>query len=227
MPDKKPKNKANSNRPARPPFRFTRPMAALTIANTPAIVGVLWLGWEVYPLLLLYWLENGIIGLVTLLKIFTCKGKQRSSQMQGKGGTATFFILHFGGFWVVHGIFVRGMFSDGFRDMKDNVAVAIVAMPASLRGHHLLLPALAIAASHIYSYMTHFIGQGDRLTARLDDVWKSPYKRVVALHMTVILGAIVAVALGSMAYAMVFLVVIKTAIDLIAHDREHRRRGST
>jgi hypothetical protein len=35
------------------------------------VFGVLWLGWELFPLVFVYWLENGVIGGFALLKMLT------------------------------------------------------------------------------------------------------------------------------------------------------------
>ena len=41
---------------------MTPSLAALVIANAIPLVGVLFLGWTVFPLVLLYWLENVVVG---------------------------------------------------------------------------------------------------------------------------------------------------------------------
>ena len=44
-------------------------LVALLIANLSVLVGVLWLGWDAVAVLLLYWHENLIIGVYTLLRM--------------------------------------------------------------------------------------------------------------------------------------------------------------
>ena len=41
---------------------LTPSLLALLLANAFPIVGVLFLGWTVFPLVLLYWLENVVVG---------------------------------------------------------------------------------------------------------------------------------------------------------------------
>lgn len=50
-----------------------------------------------------------------------------------------------------------------------------------------------------------------------------PYNRVLVLHLTIIFGAFPVMALGSPIWGLVLLVVLKTAMDLRAHLREHGR----
>jgi fructose-specific phosphotransferase system IIC component len=51
----------------------------------------------------------------------------------------------------------------------------------------------------------------------------APYVRLVALHMTIILGAMLSISMGSPVGSMIVLVAIKIAIDLAFHIREHRK----
>jgi hypothetical protein len=51
----------------------------------------------------------------------------------------------------------------------------------------------------------------------------APYGRLVVLHVTIILGAIAISTTGAPVAAIVVLVLLKTALDLGLHLREHRR----
>ena len=52
-----------------------------------------------------------------------------------------------------------------------------------------------------------------------------PYGRIVVLHLTVLLGGFLVMALGAPAAAIVLLVGLKTAIDLGAHLKERVKFG--
>ena len=56
-------------------------VAALIIANLVPLVGVLWFGWDVWGILIIYWLENGIVGLFNVLKMRRAEGPEDSSPM--------------------------------------------------------------------------------------------------------------------------------------------------
>jgi len=49
----------------------------------------------------------------------------------------------------------------------------------------------------------------------------APYGRLLILHLTILFGAFVSLAIGSPVGAIVVLVLVKTAIDLGLHVREH------
>jgi hypothetical protein len=52
----------------------TRSAALLLAANAIPVIGVLFLGWSLITILVLYWLENGIVGFWNILKINLTRG---------------------------------------------------------------------------------------------------------------------------------------------------------
>jgi len=60
---------------------------------------VLFLHWDVGAIVVLYWAENLVVGLYTLLKMWVTGGTSAI-------GIMLFFCLHYGGFCAIHGIFV-------------------------------------------------------------------------------------------------------------------------
>ena len=54
----------------------------------------------------------------------------------------------------------------------------------------------------------------------------APYGRLVILHVTIIVGAIVSLTIGSPVGAILVLVLLKTAVDLAFHLREHQDRAT-
>ena len=94
-------------------------VVALLVANAIPLVGVLFLGWNVWTILTIYWLENGVVGVFNVLKMAKAAGPEPTGAAamlyNGRpvvGGAAAkaslipFFVMHYGIFWVVHGIFV-------------------------------------------------------------------------------------------------------------------------
>lgn len=53
-----------------------------------------------------------------------------------------------------------------------------------------------------------------------------PYRRIVVLHLTIILGGGAAMALGSPTWALVALLALKIGMDLRAHLAEHASVGA-
>lgn len=54
----------------------------------------------------------------------------------------------------------------------------------------------------------------------------APYPRIVVMHLTIIVGGMLAMALGAPVYALVVLLGAKTLVDLAAHRRERARAAT-
>ncbi len=53
-------------------------VVALLAANAIPLVGVLFFGWNVWTILIVYWLENGIVGVFNVLKMAYAEGEPES-----------------------------------------------------------------------------------------------------------------------------------------------------
>ena len=88
---------------------MTPSLVALVIANALPLVGVLFLGWTVFPLVLLYWLENLVVGGFNVTKLLLTQPRQPAYWL-GKAFLVPFFLVHFGGFTYIHGVLVVAFF---------------------------------------------------------------------------------------------------------------------
>lgn len=120
-------------------------VVALLVANAIPIVGVALFGWSLMTILVLYWLENGIVGLWNLPRIAFAEGQPtgigRMATLNGRvvtsmsiaaqrAFTIPFFLVHYGIFWVVHGIFVFAL--PLFLGFADAVPRGIVFEPGAV-----------------------------------------------------------------------------------------------
>lgn len=187
------------------------PAASLVLGNLVPLVGVVAWGWDVGLLLLLFWSENVVIGIYTILKMLSLGDLMALFFVP-------FFLLHYGGFLAGHLLFIAGVFLDGgFPPFPFGNRVG-----ATMAGFETLLPVVGIfLLSHGVSFVVHFLLH-ERKTAKLMVVFTAPYPRIIVLHAAILLGAFAAVALGEPRPAIVILVLMKTGIDLLAHLHEHR-----
>lgn len=213
-------------------------VATLIGANLVPLFGVLWFGWDVWAILIIYWLENGIVGLFNVLKMRRACGPEtpmperaggRRPSINGltingrpasgleKATLIAFFIMHYGIFWLVHGVFVLTlptfaiMGAEGQRDFGTTLdPLAILFVLAGL------------FISHGVSYVFNYIGRGEYLRTTAAAQMFAPYGRLVVLHITIIFGAIAIGFTGAPVAAIVVLVLLKTALDLGLHLAEHR-----
>ncbi len=187
--------------------------AVLVAVNLVPLIGVLFWGWDVAIILISYWLENGVIGLINVPKIMLAA--QGNSVM----GTvlAGFFAVHYGGFWIGHGIFV--FFIVGFATNGPSI------QPID-RGPQILLIALLLFLSHGISFLLNYVGRREYLNTTPMQQMFQPYGRLVVLHVTIILGAFLVIGLGQPVLLVALLVLLKTMVDLFFHLREHTRAAT-
>ena len=221
-------------------------VAALLIANSIPLIGVLFLGWNVWTILTIYWLENGVVGVFNVLKMARADGPvlggiaPMSLMRNGVPITGTakavmipFFILHYGIFWLVHGVFILALPSfialrpdsvfgggglGGFGDGGlPDASPGIASDPRALA-----LVVLGLFISHGVSYWLNYIRRGEYKRTSIARQMAAPYARLFILHVTIILGAMAIAITGAPAAAVLVLVVLKTALDLALHLAEHR-----
>ena len=207
-------------------------VAALVIANAVPLLGVLFLDWNVWTILIVYWLENGIVGLFNIAKMAKAQGDDigatgsflvngRPASSMAKVGLIPFFVMHYGIFWAVHGVFVLTLpvfgsmgspGSDAGSDMTDGFSPVTI-----------ILAVIALTISHAVSFWFNFLGGGEYRRVTAAGQMFAPYGRLVVLHITIILGGIAIASTGAPAAAIAILVGLKTVLDLGFHLAEHRK----
>jgi hypothetical protein len=210
-------------------------IAMLVAANLVPLAGVLFFGWSLTTIVALYWLENGVVGAFALARIATAQGVDvdpGSVTINGRPLSAAelrnpatarlvlmpFFVVHYGMFWLVHGIFVWFALPQIFDAMDGTTG------GPSLVSCLVVLPLLVL--SHGASFVFNWWYGGERFTSSPSREMGAPYGRVVILHLTIVVGAFLVAMLGSPIWALVLLVVLKTGADLAAHLAERRRADS-
>ncbi len=285
----------------------SRSIAVLLVANAIPLIGVLFFGWSLLTILVIYWLENGIVGFWNVPRILLAQGsvvpvlpplpdaaaiaatgnaqaaanlqaawqKARASQHQANVGTAPtpgaapggaatplgfgrafrstrlpslgraalagFFLVHYGIFWFVHGVFVftLPLFLGGPMSAGSPCVTGPDALPSGgfpglplaecatgpfgqVLWSNVAIAGAALFLSHGVSLLFNYIGRAEYLTASPTGQMGAPYGRVVVLHLTILFGAFAVAFLGSPVAALLILIGLKTALDLGLHRREHR-----
>lgn len=209
------------------------PLTALILANLAPLAGVLFFDWDARYLLMLYWLENLIIGGWTLLRMLSAGGLRILPQ-------ALFFSFHYSFFCAGHGAFLQSLLAPdapGLDGDYDEGPGGVLLMPVHMLSAQfewiaqqmpglLGLPLLAYVLSHgVSTVYHHFIGGEDR-QRDADEIMFDPYKRIVALHIALILGAMLMFNTGleDVLPALLVLLAVKTGIDIHQHREAHRQR---
>jgi hypothetical protein len=203
-------------------------VVALIVANLIPLAGVVFFGWNVWMILIVYWLENGVVGVFNIFKMLKSEGAPGDSSaswtMNGrpvndvaKAGLIPFFVVHYGIFWVVHGVFVFML--PVFGSMETDA----VDMTTGFEPLTIPFAVVALTISHGISYWFNFVQGGEYRRVSAAQQMFAPYGRLVVLHITILFGGFAIAFLGAPAAVVAILVALKTALDVGFHLAEHRK----
>jgi hypothetical protein len=191
----------------------------LVAANAVPLAGVLFFHWSIFAIVLLYWCENVVVGAFNVLKILFAEPQEFWANAS-KLFLIPFFIVHYGMFTFVHGIFVLVFFGP-----HDGMAPSVDLFESAIRQAGIGIGVLAVILSHGYSFFQNYLFSGEYRRMSPQVLMAQPYGRVVVMHVTILAGGIATMSLGSPVAVVVVLIVLKTAIDYRAHLSERRKLG--
>ena len=184
------------------------------------VVGILWFDWDWRSVLLLYWLENvtaGVRNVISMARSPRVTDPGSSVRISGgaalgsRVGTILFFVVHYGLFTFVHGVFVLIICLGGFTMFGGGSGSGDPASTAGgINWGGLLL--VWLVGSAVQIVMT-CLEPRDRLPS-VSALFLRPYGRIFALHVTVLGGVWLINAMGWPPIAAVLLVVLHFALDL-------------
>jgi hypothetical protein len=211
---------------------------------------VIFAGWSAFQIVWLFWFENVIIGGFNVLKMLTVGlfgnpvgslgnpepeaaktpmtgTGQRVANIAGVTFFAAFFIVHYGGFSFGHGQFVVGLLGKGSGMCEWCSIWGLYVGNSLVAVREGLGPAmLVLLGSHAFSFIVNFLFKREYARTGLDTLMGGPYARVVILHVAIILGAFLVLALGSPVGILALLVLFKIALDLTLHLKEREHSGA-
>jgi Family of unknown function (DUF6498) len=192
--------------------------------------GVLVLGWSVFAVMALFWLENVVIGIFNVARMLITGVRLGAIVFVGALAMAAFFTVHYGMFTAVHGVFVVMLFGTGELGRE--------AMNSGLIGpvFHMLdrllidrdgwLAIGAIVALHGASF-AQWWGASRAAPTPLKELMGAPYGRIMILHVTLIAGGFLVQALRAPVAGALLLIAMKLAYDLVSFSRARVRPGDS
>ncbi len=201
-------------------------LVLLVVVNLLPLAGVLFYDWDIAALVVLYWSENLVLGFYTLARMLV---------VSPLGGlfSGLFFLIHYGGFCAVHGLFIMVLLVDPEADIFSGgntwpfffvfieLLIEVIRQVLAYAPPEWLWAFSALFLSHGVSFLVNFLlgGERDRLTVK--QLMAAPYGRIVILHITIIAGAFATMALGQPIFLLVILIALKIGVDVTMHLREH------
>jgi hypothetical protein len=188
------------------------------LINLIPVGGVVFLSWDAGAILILYWIENVIIGALTLPRIVMAQGAvphRQGGQRESRAGLGCFFVIHYGIFTLVHGVITLVL-----------AARFVTEDAVGLQGD-LGWAVAATAILHGVAFFRDWIRPRKWLTASPAFEMMRPYGRIFVLHITIILGAWGLSELSAPTWTVLVLCLLKAVLELIidALGRAGRRPG--
>jgi hypothetical protein len=184
---------------------------------------VLALGWSPFVVMLLFWLENVVIGVFNVAKMLTTGLRLGPAGLLGGVALSAFFTVHYGMFTAVHGMFVVLLFGGaeiGRGAMDGGLAGPLVAMADYLfAARDGWLAVLAIVLVHLSGFV-QWLARTREAPPPLKELMGAPYGRIMVLHVTLIASGFLVQALGSPVAGALLLVGLKLAYDLVTLRRD-------
>ncbi len=179
------------------------------IADLLPIYAVLAFGWGAAPLVFLYWIENVIIGAVTLFRMLADGARSGIGSLAAALLGGAFFTVHYGLFCFVHGVFL-----DVLAAMGSGAEPAAFPTPLSLVSHFLgSAPGIGVIASALLAWHLLATVQDMRFSGpqAVNTTMMAPYGRIIVLHIGLFAGFGAMVALGDPLVGVLGLILLDVA----------------
>jgi len=211
-------------------------VGSIVFFNLVPLVGVVLLGWDLIPMLGLYWAEAGIVGAITVIEIFLANGSEvepgsvvfvavppvavqadHPVSLVSRLVTASLFLFSYGIFWAWYGLFAFVFVPAMAGNPPDTVADLVILDPLIFG-----VLALGLAISHTVKFWDDFVRSGDYRRLSPTQVVSPAYDQSFALFWVVVFcGASVTTLLGTPVGAVIALVVFKIWLDIYFYGRDH------
>ncbi len=191
---------------------MTWPVLAAIGFNLIPLFGVAFWCWSAFALIFLYWLENLVIGVRTLASMGV--NAVRGGALKGAAAlfVGCFFTFHYGLFCFVHGTFVVVLFGGGLAG--DSMAdLAGVARALFAERPNLLIGLFSIIAWQVVQLVRFALSPEAESTNPMA-LMIQPYPRIIILHLTIIVGGGLLLALNQPVAGLIVMALMKMGFDV-------------
>lgn len=192
-------------------LKFDKSSYFLIFSNLFALLVAILGQWRLSDIMWVYWGQSIIIGFFNVKRILNLKQfstenfKINDQPVAPTAGTkrhvAIFFAVHYGFFHFVYMIFLLAEWSH--LSLLDAAGVAVCV--------------IMFIFNHRFSFKYN-LEQDLSRKPNIGRIMFFPYIRIIPMHLTIILGGLLA---GDSVSALILFLVLKTIADLIMHQIEH------
>jgi hypothetical protein len=126
-------------------------------------------------------------------------------------------MVHYGGFHGGYAVFLT-FFSLG------PIVPGVAFQRPDVLG--IILISVIFFINHAYSFVKTYVWEKKCIGTSKQQIFSEPYKRIIPMHITIIAAGFFVVFTGfAETLLIVFFLLLKTALDLYSHTRQHSKDG--
>ncbi len=203
---------------------LSQPVVLLGLAvDLLPVYGVLAWGWGAAPLVLLYWMENIIIGAMTIPRIVISGASYGVIGLIAGLGLSGFFVFHYGLFCMVHGTFLIAFaaMTAGPEALSSMPMMDLVGMFnfGFASGLHVAWILYVIVGFQVLVFVWEFIIKGEWKDTNPMAEMFSPYGRIIVLHIAIFAGAGALFLLGEPMVGVMALIVLRALFGIVTNAK--------
>ena len=186
------------------------------------IYAVIFWGWNAIPLVMLYWMENVIAGVMTAPRLLVSGANFGWPGVIGGAFMTAFFAVHYGMFCFVHGVFLvafasfngpEGLASAPFMDIEGIFRFGLGS------GEHIEWIIYAIVVFQLLVFAVEFIWKGEWKRTNPGQEMMAPYGRIVLLHIGIFAGAGALFFLGQPMAGVLALILFRAVWGIVSNSK--------
>jgi hypothetical protein len=186
-------------------FRNDYSAVMLVIANLYPVIDMLWKGEPIGSILVIYWIQMMIIGFWNIPKLMVI-GRWRALLY------VPIFLLMYLSIVNFFGIIAGAMLDDQMQGTTWHQNFSL---------WNYWVPALLFFATHGLSFWENFIGDREYKDIPWDAQMGKPFMRAMPMWIAALIGGFIGGSFNTAAVAVIFVLPVKLALDLLGHFGEH------
>jgi hypothetical protein len=205
-------------------IKFPKPLIPsiifLILADVFPVFGILFWGWDLFPLMTLIWLENLVVMLFTIAKMLVSSPGNRVNWWK-KLYLIPLFCLQYTFYMLLCGVVIFFLFRGNYQ--PDATFPDIPVIFQVFKDYQLVWGVLALLISHGVSFYQNYLGKAEYKKSAPDELMFEQFCRIAILQAVLLLAGYLVEKMGSITIALIFLFLLKTYLDIGAHVRQHKK----
>lgn len=192
------------------------------IGNLVPLIGALLFGWDLPSIVVMYWIETGVIGLVNVLRIRRSMALGRPTAdadgsierpivrvaISGSWLLAPMWLLAYGIFWAILAPFVIQIANGGFYEGASQTGWSGASAEVIAWG------TVSLVGGQVVAYVLDYVIGRRYLTVTSLELLRDPFVRILIILATIAAGGVGIALIGSPVGFLAAMVVAKTIVEI-------------